>query len=786
MIPNETFQTLSTVGADVKSIANFDFGDEEKARIIQSLSDKMYTRKQLAVIREYCNNANDAHIVANKPTNEIIVTLPTLNDLNFRVRDFGSGLSTFDISETYCKFGKSTKRNSSLQNGVLGYGCKSGFACADSFTVTSWINNEKTVYNCIKGDSIRLNNIIELGRFESNEPTGIEICIPVKQSDIWTFHREACDFFKYWEVLPTIINMDIGHMDNMDKFRSTLPTLKGECWNIRPKSDGNAIGIAFMGGVSYRIDWNVLSNYMSLTSKTRVLFDIIQNNDVTLFFKMGKVQFVDSRESLEYTELTLNAIKNIINSIFSKIEESIQEKFTSAFNLWDAKIIYNAIFGTGILELEDGERSDCITNIKILDGNLSALENACDGLFTWNNIPIHGASFFDLNRFDNASPTEIHEDNYTPYNPVMITYRRKKNRVKICRCNSECNNTMLASPQVAVVINDTNIKSSNATIARYLIFGKNTNIRTVHILSFKDDVIKNNFYKEYNFESVPCIKLSEILIDAKAWVIANKVSNNKGSNNKSATRIMQYIDTNTWTIEEHNVPIQEIENGGLFINESIASRASRGRRRRWASYNDAKPIILSNHDTRNVDEVVEDIKKISENDDMDIDRIYIISKRTHESVWFSEAVKSGNWVSAWDYIAENISSDLTTLVNANTYKNKSTLSHKMAHEIKDKIIQHDGPMMNLINCISEYNYINDIKIVNALQCLAIWDKVIGTVTGSVDFSSLVNAVKKEYPYIKDYVSSMTSNEIKQFVDYVNAIDFYFKLNPKEEELLEPA
>jgi bacterioferritin-associated ferredoxin len=59
----------------------------------------MYTRKELAVVREYSTNAADAHIVAGKPIDQIIVSLPTMEDLNFRIRDFGNGLTETEIQE---------------------------------------------------------------------------------------------------------------------------------------------------------------------------------------------------------------------------------------------------------------------------------------------------------------------------------------------------------------------------------------------------------------------------------------------------------------------------------------------------------------------------------------------------------------------------------------------------------------------------------------------------------------------------------------------------------------
>ena len=149
MIPNEVVQTLDTVGDGIQIVGNFDITNQTKARILVSLSDKMYTRKELAAIREYSTNAADAHIVANKPISDIQVTLPTTLHPSFKIRDFGSGLTQEQIANVYCIFGESTKRNSNEQNGMLGYGCKSGFSVSDSFFVTSWIDGYKTIYQCV-------------------------------------------------------------------------------------------------------------------------------------------------------------------------------------------------------------------------------------------------------------------------------------------------------------------------------------------------------------------------------------------------------------------------------------------------------------------------------------------------------------------------------------------------------------------------------------------------------------------------------------------------------------
>ena len=80
MIPNETTQTLATVGT-LSTVSQFKITDATQARILVSLSDKMYTKKELAFIREYSTNAADAHIVAEKPIADIVVTMPEMNGL---------------------------------------------------------------------------------------------------------------------------------------------------------------------------------------------------------------------------------------------------------------------------------------------------------------------------------------------------------------------------------------------------------------------------------------------------------------------------------------------------------------------------------------------------------------------------------------------------------------------------------------------------------------------------------------------------------------------------------
>ena len=781
MIPNETLQTVSVTG-DTLSLGNFRMEEDTEARILVSLSDKMYSKKELAFVREYSTNAADAHIVSGKSISEIIVDLPTLENLNFRIRDFGTGLTQDQIVGVYCVMGKSTKRNSNEQNGMLGYGCKSGFAHADSFTVTSWTNGEKSIYQCIKGDSTKRHSVMLLSRSPSAEPSGIEISIPVKQSSIWTVHQEAADFYKHWPVIPTINNMAHNDKTRMESFRANPPTLQGEGWEIRPRSGGQASGVAYMGFVAYTLDWNVMFNRMSLTSQKRVLFELLQSNDVTLHFKMGEIQFVDSREHLDYTEFTLSALMERVESIFAKIKDSIQEKFNTAKSLWEAKKLYNAVFGTGTIEVERGEDTpeDTVNRIKILDGNLLKLETVFLGEFTWNGIQLRGNSFDDINCFDNATPTEVKTDSHDPIEPVMITYRKKKERTKVHRCSSEHNNTIRASDFVAVVLNDTGKKSNQSLVARYLIFNDGAVIRTVHILSFADATIKDNFYTKLNFATVPVLKMSDVLADAKTWHSANKASRSSGGG--TGSRPMEYMDLESETIEDVSVPMRELEDGGLYIELGSGRRGS-------------KQVIGANGCRyHRKSDTMEYLKTITKATGMDIDRVYIIPQKTKDTQWFNKAQKAGLWVNVWEFVKQNLTDtgiDVQALVDARAYDACSVICQESATKLAPLIREKNSYILKVMATVIAKEYTANEELITALSQMDLLSAVIGNVTPSLNYNDVKHNMRLQYPLLSHYNYNLENDSLdedtaKEVAKYINAMDVYVELYGEEDAKAEAA
>jgi HSP90 family molecular chaperone len=96
--------------------------DLDSAQILmQMLSKNLYSDAIGSTVRELASNALDSHRRANvdKP---IIVSFKITKDNNyeFTVEDFGIGLDADDVRNIISKYGKSTKRLSTNELGMMG------------------------------------------------------------------------------------------------------------------------------------------------------------------------------------------------------------------------------------------------------------------------------------------------------------------------------------------------------------------------------------------------------------------------------------------------------------------------------------------------------------------------------------------------------------------------------------------------------------------------------------------------------------------------------------------
>lgn len=96
--------------------------DLDSAQVLmQMLSKNLYSDAIGSTIRECASNALDSHRRAGVE-DPIIVSFNTNdnNNYEFCVEDFGIGLDADDVKNIISKYGKSTKRNSNTELGMMG------------------------------------------------------------------------------------------------------------------------------------------------------------------------------------------------------------------------------------------------------------------------------------------------------------------------------------------------------------------------------------------------------------------------------------------------------------------------------------------------------------------------------------------------------------------------------------------------------------------------------------------------------------------------------------------
>lgn len=291
------------------------FSIKASAQAMMHLSSTLYTYKIKAVIREICCNAFDAHVAAGKKDVPFEVTLPSVNNLEFQVKDFGTGMSDKDVETLYTTYFESTKTDSNDFTGALGLGSKSPFCYTDQFTIESRFNGHKSIYTAFY-DEDYMPSLTKLTSFKTDEENGMTIKFSVKEGDIWQFEKYAKEVLQYFEVVPKVYGGRFGEL--------TIPSFKESADKVfdtftfkNSYDDGNLRVV--QGNVCYTISSDSIELYEAcreFIGSDKLLTD--ENglrhflSRTTLIVPLGTVAFAPNRESLSLTKKTLVKLKDII------------------------------------------------------------------------------------------------------------------------------------------------------------------------------------------------------------------------------------------------------------------------------------------------------------------------------------------------------------------------------------------------------------------------------------------------------------------------------------------
>ena len=331
MIINDNRAEIQAEGMLVESF--FNVKQENLAHVFSILRNQLYSNKILAIVREYCTNAYDAHVEAGIEECPIQIKCPTHFEHSLHIRDFGFGLSEEDVFNVFASYGESTKRNTNSQVGMMGLGSKSAFCYSDSFTIVSYNNGEKKVYSAYIDDS-GIGKISKISS-ELSDETGLEIQIPVKNTDIYSFHDVLGTFLREFNPKPIITNYS-AIQDIIDNYDPNV-LLMGIGWELR-KTNYDIIFSCLMGNVLYPININNIgleNEYIYALKRIHGQFVIKAN--------IGDVKPNASREMLDYIPKTKEFLCNKFKFILDELKETAIEKISQSKTYWDAKINYGML-----------------------------------------------------------------------------------------------------------------------------------------------------------------------------------------------------------------------------------------------------------------------------------------------------------------------------------------------------------------------------------------------------------------------------------------------------------
>lgn len=528
------------------------FGMIMNRHSVQTMIGKLYQDQIKAIIRELSTNAVDAHIDAGTLDTPFTVHIPNGANREFKIRDYGTGMSQVKImgkpgvyrEESFEHDGKtvksqvclvepvmglyntffdSDKRTSDEKNGCFGLGSKSPLGYCDSFSVTSFYGGEKKIY--IVGFDTEGLPVINLMHSEpTDEPTGLEVAFQVKANDCTQFELKAKEVYTYFKYRPTFIGQHI-----------TIPNV-----TYRLESDDKTWGIAggksiaTMGHIAYPIDSSHFSTkvgdvHPNAPSRYRDgyggnEYQRVLSTGIHLSFDIGELEMTPSRESLQYTKRTIDAIKAKLDKVINEITDLVSRRFKNAKNLWEAKKLYVNLMSGELEPIKD------MVHIAGVKWNGKTVNDKVNFQAQVNGVHTNHILGTDITKFSGGG-----------------SYSNRVHRSE--------NPSAMSVPSIAnsIVFVENDIARGAYVGCRRLLIGQNV-VSSVYLLNFADNAAKDTFCEVMGFDSSYIVKASTL---PKPVRVKGQVSNEKVFVFSATSGYGNAKDF--WTAEQ-----VDMEDGGIY------------------------------------------------------------------------------------------------------------------------------------------------------------------------------------------------------------------------------
>jgi hypothetical protein len=316
----------------------FSIKDKNLGVMFDIARKKIYTNKPLAIIREYCTNAYDAHVEAGISDKPIEVIFPTPFNNTLTIRDFGYGLSEEFMLNDYVSYAESSKRDTNDQVGMLGLGCKSAFCYVNDFLITSYHDGTKSLYKAFIDDT-RLGVIAKMYEEPTTE-TGLEITIAINPDDLYSFKTTAGEFLAEFKPQPIVRNDDFVVRRMQDTHKKSF-LINKDAYSIHNSWHENN-HVVRMGNVNYAFKLSDLS----LNADDAKELSPFQSNYIKLYAEIGTVTPAASREYLEMDERTKSFLVSQMKQILDDIKSDVQSEIDKCKSLYLFDKTFCELFAT--------------------------------------------------------------------------------------------------------------------------------------------------------------------------------------------------------------------------------------------------------------------------------------------------------------------------------------------------------------------------------------------------------------------------------------------------------
>jgi hypothetical protein len=529
----------STVrGHGVKGTSTFTIANSRKAFAI--LSSNMYQDKIKAIIRELSTNAVDAHIDAGTLARQFEVKLPSQFDLNFSIRDYGTGMSQKKIETLYTTYFGSDKNNSNDFVGCLGLGSKSPFSYSNSFSVTSYYQGTKYIYIAmVSEEGIPVINLMH------SEPTrehnGLEVGFAVKPEDIREFEAKAKEVYKYFKHRPIIKGLATPLSFNEMKFSLNA---KNGTWGIF----GGGQSIATMGHIAYPINprhFTTQQGDVHPNAPTRYKTNYSGHNEyqqllstgIQLNFEIGDLEMTPSREDLQYTKHTIAAIKAKLDEVLADISALVSEQLSKSPSLWEARRFFVKMMGNDLKGISD----------------LVQLSGA-----VYNGVKLSGNVTLKSDRYSTASGNAV---DHVP-GTSMIQFQKYGYSNRVSRDEHVTDiKVPAAGEELPFVLMENDIARGAYVACRRMLIDNPTqpHLRNVYLITFADDAARATFCSVMGLDESYITKVSSL----------PKVPRQKGAVNRE--KVFKLQSPNNYRSSSKDYWVAEdvdMEDGGLYVEIS--------------------------------------------------------------------------------------------------------------------------------------------------------------------------------------------------------------------------